>query len=269
MMNSVKYIGSDSVSFEFGSMSTGESVDFHPMKYSHADLGKMLYLYGNNDMEFYIDSVLCQDPIKSYNDAMNSIPRNLIGKGNPSTISEWDQYGQQIGYDYKYVREKISALTLVISTTSDDYDDWDLVEPEDKEIAVRYMAVPANMVITYCGGINAVYKSIIEEWVRLSKECRHNRMEAAKVFIFECIIEAKQLLVDVNSSLVPNYYEGIEGTLEDEGVEGLFDFLESRVGTSYENNGLAETGYTLIGSRQWTDVVDGVMDILKYGDYNP
>lgn len=68
-------------------------------------------------------------------------------------------------------------------------------------------------------------------------------------------------------TLFDNYVDfGNEGTVEG-GAEALFDYLESRSGTSYENTGLlSKSGYTIEGMTL-AQLSAKVMDIFKNGNY--
>lgn len=60
--------------------------------------------------------------------------------------------------------------------------------------------------------------------------------------------------------------QGIRGVNDGEAGEGLFDFIESTVGTTYEFMGLAQSNYPLnTGTIQ--DFITELMDILRHGKY--
>lgn len=60
--------------------------------------------------------------------------------------------------------------------------------------------------------------------------------------------------------------QGIRGTLDGNAGEGLFDFLESTPGTSYETTGLQQQGYTL-NTGTYMSFVSELMDVLRNGNY--
>jgi hypothetical protein len=59
---------------------------------------------------------------------------------------------------------------------------------------------------------------------------------------------------------------GREGTVEGD-PEGLFDYIDSRVGTSYENTGLKNKSISPSGFATVSDFADYLLDIIKYGKY--
>ena len=60
--------------------------------------------------------------------------------------------------------------------------------------------------------------------------------------------------------------QAIRGTDDGNAGEGLFNFLESTVGTSYENAGLEEQGYTL-KTGTYSEFITELMDVLRHGIY--
>jgi hypothetical protein len=69
------------------------------------------------------------------------------------------------------------------------------------------------------------------------------------------------------SSLFLDYKnEGIRGIAYGDEGEGLLDYIESTVGTSFENNGLEEEAYTL-KTGSYNDFIVGLQDVLIKGKY--
>jgi hypothetical protein len=60
--------------------------------------------------------------------------------------------------------------------------------------------------------------------------------------------------------------QGIRGINDGNAGEGLFDFLESSVGTSYETSGLEQQGYTL-NTGDYNSFITELMDVLRNGNY--
>ena len=115
----------------------------------------------------------------------------------------------------------------------------------------------------------------LDKWIEKSKEARLQRWEKSKKYIFNQIFEAKQVLTEVEErSLVTSYFEGIEG-IDQDGVEGIFNYIEATVGTSYDGvsgtnpiQGLKNKNYSPIdGQSTMNDVTVGTMDIIKNGNY--
>lgn len=62
--------------------------------------------------------------------------------------------------------------------------------------------------------------------------------------------------------------QGIRGVNDGETGEGLFDFIESTVGTSYETAGLAQQGYIMAnGDPDMSNFILELMNVLRNGNY--
>lgn len=62
--------------------------------------------------------------------------------------------------------------------------------------------------------------------------------------------------------------QGIRGINDGEAGEGLFDFIESTVGTSYETTGLMQQGYIMAnGDSDATNFIIELMEVLRKGNY--
>ena len=73
-------------------------------------------------------------------------------------------------------------------------------------------------------------------------------------------------LMNGASAMIDAYVNfGVEGSLEGDDV-GLFDYLESRVGTPFENTGLLSKGYNVEGMTI-NEFSERLMDVLKNGNY--
>ena len=60
--------------------------------------------------------------------------------------------------------------------------------------------------------------------------------------------------------------QAIRGVNDGNAGEGLFDFLESSVGTTYETSGLKQQGYTL-NTGDFSTFITELMDVLRNGNY--
>lgn len=60
--------------------------------------------------------------------------------------------------------------------------------------------------------------------------------------------------------------QAIRGSEDGNAGEGLFNFLESTVGSSYENAGLAQQGY-ILKTGTYSDFITELMDVLRHGNY--
>jgi len=102
-----------------------------------------------------------------------------------------------------------------------------------------------------------------------SIESRDNRRLSAVGEVYNRLTsgtDQMDLMADVSGLLEQYVKYGIEGTLEGD-IEGLFDYIEGRTGTTWETTGLpSKTGYTIEGMTL-TQLKDRLMDILANGNY--
>jgi hypothetical protein len=98
---------------------------------------------------------------------------------------------------------------------------------------------------------------------------RDSRIKVAQSLIYRSMSLADAFsFVSGTDALADRYVRfGIEGEYSGETIEGLFDFLTSREGTSYENNGLAEKGVTLYNGVTMPDFISSLMQVLEDGYY--
>jgi hypothetical protein len=162
-----------------------------------------------------------------------------------SSIENWDSYGLSSkfnnGYivDYKVIRDEIAKLTL--DKIQFDWGNWDNLTDKEKDIVCKYVCCPKSLIFNrFPDKINELLKN----WDDESTKARKYRYEIlVRNTLFNYLTEKKALMclrtVSENGLLL-SYFGGLEGSLEDDGVEGLFDYILSREGTAYENNGLIE-----------------------------
>jgi len=266
MITKIRYIGSGTLDLDIVSLSYGDEYIFNPMIFTHSDIGMISHYHYLNKIEYYVKHKLISDYNEGailFNDLLNTTPER--GFGMPTTIEGWRNIGEIIGFDYKYVRGKIIDLAAIKTSM---YSNWEALIEVEKDIVATYVACPKVLVESHFGVFVAL--DIFEKWAKDTKKSREDRWERAKVYVFSCLEEsdAKSILVELTEGkdLVTRYISGIEGTLEDNGQEGLIDYVSSRVNTSYENVGLVNKHFT---PKQGTmqDVSDGAVQILKYGIY--
>lgn len=164
--------------------------------------------------------------------------------------------------DYKYFRSKMIEL---IGNKTNGYTDFNNLEQYEIDAACNMVALPIEYIYQYISDDN-ILNNIFINWSLESKKARIKRFEIAKMYVFRNIVEGKQLMIFLNNSdFVANYYEGIEGSEED-GVDGLFDWILSRENSQYEFTGMRNSNYTLINT-SWQNLEQQLMQILKYGNY--
>lgn len=96
---------------------------------------------------------------------------------------------------------------------------------------------------------------------------RANASKSTAVVIKYLNISDARDFIETTKSLYDLYADqGIKGVNDGSVGEGLFDFIESTVGTSFEFLGLEQQGYTLKGGT-WSTFKAELMDILRNGNY--
>jgi len=187
--------------------------------------------------------VLYESPLQSgYTDVTN-------------LISGWYTHGEASGKDYKYVRKQIQDLIT----------DFSLLSSADKILAGQFMA-PDPATIKTSDVLGSEFDTYKIDWITKSKQARTLRWNAAILIGFNLISDAKIALSDsIDDGLHVKYIEGIDSFAND-GVDGVFDFIESTSG--YSSSGLINNGYTPLNSPQtMTEISVLLMDILRNGNY--
>lgn len=153
---------------------------------------------------------------------------------------------KEIYFDYKQARSDMK-LKLVASGG------FNNLLLDNKKIVSSWFIVPKT-------DRDSVYSTL--EQIKLgevyhyySKLARQLRLSKVLMFFYNILTnEQINQVLTLISTLATNYVDfGIEGTLEGN-VEGLFDFIEARLNTSYQTNGVKTIANT-----------DIVMDILRNG----
>ena len=192
----------------------------------------------------------------------DSIPE---GWEDISSIEEWYEYGEFSGADYKLIRSNISYAAYVKTLA---HSNLDLLTEDEKDICAEMLAISAEFTIQRCPDD---YLEVMEDWDVNSRHSRETRWQAARMTTFTLLATAKLLLKRIiDDKLDASYYQGIESKDVD-GIEGIYDFLESGTGTSYENSGLLNSGEHVVIPGVPLDlngVSAAIMSILKDGIYN-
>jgi len=155
-----------------------------------------------------------------------------VGYKDFSSITNWYVYGDKTERDYKFIRDRIIELFQSIG--------WTNLTLEEKQICSQYFAVPKS-------NRNEIYT--IEEQIELGSTYNRNSIESRKLRSGKASVEIRNRLIksesneilddvfNVSSNMFNTYIEnGREGTIEGD-PEGLFDYIESRIGTSFEGIG--------------------------------
>lgn len=172
-----------------------------------------------------------------------------------------DETWKDLYTDYKAAR--VAIYYLVVSKGG-----FDNLTSIEKEIAARWFVV---------GSDKQAQVFSLPEIIALGKIynnssgiARKARLEAMMIELWNRLSQnqVNDIISAMNFSKVSvNYIElGQEGTLEGN-PEGLFDYVEARSGTSWENTGLRVQNYTPLGMSNCAELADRVMDILVNGNY--
>lgn len=199
-----------------------------------------------------------------------------------SSISNWSHYGQYVGKDYKFIRRRIQELT----PDDADLDGWNSLSQEEKYIVCRLKATNLSRVRDVLGIEMDQYMTRFD---LDSQNCRIERFSMAKTILLNNVerIDAFLILQIIeNDKLVDKYiYQGIEGTLDTDPIEGLFNFIESTPLSHYSsqtqdpfgnNLGKYETTGILTRTLNFqqdsqittnSELVSVIMDCLREGIY--
>ena len=213
------------------------------------------------------------DGTLDYNSLTIGLPIFLIeeivssGYKDISSIKNWAKYRHSLKRDYKFARERIKESYIAKGG-------WSNLDIEEKEIISQFF-------LTQKSKRDEIYST--EEQIIFGHSFHHNsvisrvsRTDKIMEEIFSRISdtsENKNIINDItgSSQILERYIKfGREGTLEGDTGSGAFDYLESRVGTEYENNGFRGHNYMPVGYNNMTEFSNYLVDILKHGnfDYN-
>lgn len=187
---------------------------------------------------------------------------NLIsGYNDVSSIFNWHSFGKRTGRDYKFIRERIREF---YSQTT-----WEQLTLEEKKICCQYFLVSSSE-------MNSLFN--INEQIEMGKlfhensqKSREKRLEKITAELMNRLLpsEYNEIIEDIfSTNMLYNKYLlfGREGILEGDPV-GIFDYIESRSGTIYENNGFRNKPFNPIGFNNNLEFSVYLMDFIKYGKY--
>ena len=180
-----------------------------------------------------------------------------------SSIENWDKYSDFLRVDYKVVREEIMMLTYTkLQTTG-----WDSLTSDEKEIATRWFVLPKYL-------RDLVYST--EEQIQLGLDYHNNSVAARQLRLARATMEvynrlepmeAQEIINDMESANLSYTYIqfGKEG-LEAGDAEGIFDYIQGTVSSSYSGSGMVDKDFTPEGMTM-QQLTTQSMDILKNGNY--
>jgi hypothetical protein len=191
-----------------------------------------------------------------------------------TSIQNWDKYGSFICSDYLQTREFIIDLF-----------DWSTATDTEKDIVISYfgydkaldMATNDTNKVAYLMG-KGMTQADAQGFLVLSYSKFHTKEKGACYKRANCeklsivmlsylsiidsrdFIETTKLLMDLYAQ------QGIFGTSYGSAGVGIMDYIESTVGTVYENVGLDSKGY-ILNTGTITDFKNDLSDILLNGNY--
>jgi hypothetical protein len=184
------------------------------------------------------------------------------GYTDVSSIKNWSKHGGSIHRDYKFVRDHIKSLFTSLGG-------WGGLDAEEKQIVSQnFLSTKTQRDEIYTTEEQVDHGVIFHTKSVKSRQSRANKVIGEIINRMQPT-DHSSIINDIMgaSQLLDKYINfGREGTVEGDS-EGAFDYLESRVGTTYENNGFREYAYTPTGYSDMTDFSTGLMDILKNGNY--
>lgn len=219
-----------------------------------------MILIKRDDIDISGDCMIYDPTVDATLPRFKVVASKTAGYTDISSIENFYKFGSLAGEDYKKVRSEIKNLYISLG--------WNSLRDKEKDICSRlFISTKSERDQIFS---LSVQKELGLIWHKNSVDCRMDRYNYVVVEIFTELSSLES--VEVMNDIVTNFlaekyvYYGLEGTLENN-KEGLFDYLEARVGTSYENTGLASKGF-IPRSMTLNRLVLIIMYILKNGNYN-
>lgn len=190
-----------------------------------------------------------------------------------TSIANIYNLGFNTGRDYKFVRTEL--MTAVWTKMQMNPANWVLLDNEEKLAAVKMFVVPAELRNT----IMTLERQIIysKQWGLNSIKCREERFNDAIFEVYNRVslenaniigFQLKNSVSTTNKDLKTSYIEqGVEGTLVGD-PEGIFDYLNNTIGTSFENAGFRSFDWLPIGYNNMTELSLTLLNILQNGKYS-
>ena len=196
----------------------------------------------------------------------------LPGWEDITSMENWDALHGVVDKDYKYARTEI--MTLAWAKMRGDPANWDDLSAAEKSVAARWFVVPKQMRDTVYTTAQQI--PMAEVFDTMSIASRRTRFAKAKYEIYNrlTVEQANVIINEIErsaSAITPNlrdqYIEyGRVGTPEGD-PEGLFDYVVSQAGTSFENAGFSSHDYVPEGYASMSAFAVKIMDIVKNGNY--
>lgn len=207
---------------------------------------------------------------------------NLDLYNDITSIESWYDFSIYLKKDYKFIRRRIQEIT----PNEDDVVSWSNLSQREKYIVSILKATSLERVRETLGNNMDQYMFRFD---LDSQNCRIERFSMAKALLLNNVerIDAFLILQILESDkLVDKYiYQGIEGTLDTDPIEGLFNFVESTplshyngqtqdpFGNNlgkYENSGILSRTLNFQSGAQISnnqDLVTSIMNCLREGEF--
>jgi hypothetical protein len=187
----------------------------------------------------------------------------LNGYTDVTSITNWHKFGNLTKRDYRFVRERMRELA---DDKTDGYTNMAALSNQELIALSQRLLLDPQECMNVLG--MAEFEFYKRDWVSKSKACRYNRWEEAKsavLFNYIGLDDAKQIVVELDTlSLISMYYSGIEG-IDQDGIEGIFDYILATDGSTFENTGLAKS--TIQTAKPIAEICDDIIGILLDGNY--
>lgn len=212
------------------------------------------YVYGSNNI-----TLLTQYEIAG-NAPFVASDTTPAGYEDVTSIVNWGKYWNRSGKDYDVARSEIKKLCEATTWTS-------LNADEKKVVSEFFLVDQAKRAEVFTSGedmLNAI------DFAGKSRQARISRYRAATIMILHQlqVEDAKQVAgVMGSNSVLFNYLElGIVGLSEGD-PEGIIDYLDETVGSSFENNGFKSFAFTLRDYPDMSTFAAVILAIIKDGNY--
>lgn len=185
-----------------------------------------------------------------------------------TSIENWEQHGKKVVNDYKAIRDQIKEEVIAIGFEN-------LTQNEKLIAATHKIGTHAQRLAALGGDINLLVALGAQYHGRVF-ECRQIRMAWAVSCVhnhLEHIIEGGYTAPEIILSSIPQGFidawvsNGLGGVCDGDNAEGLFDYINNTVGTSFENTGLRSKTWTPEGLVDMNAFCDKLMAILQNGIY--
>lgn len=187
---------------------------------------------------------------------------------NITSISNYDKYWMFLNKDYKFIR--VLIINLVASTG------YSSLSSNEKYLAAKWFAVDMSLplldsTISYNNiDPDRDFTELSNRWDISSKTARSIRFSKAKAQLLSRLGKSHgfTVLSDLKAdNAIDDYVENGRDGIETGSPEGLWDYIQSTVGTSWEHTGLSTKGWTPLDGSTLSNVVTTVMNILRDGNY--